>query len=200
LDTNVITVVATAPSAALELVEVDAMQTPPDQDALARTVRLAVNGQAQDLVVTARSRLIDVLRDGLGLTGTKEGCSIGVCGSCTVLVDGKPVSACLTFAITLDGSTVSTIEGLGQPGKPHPIQQAFMTAGGFQCGFCTPGQIMAAKALLDEHPEPTDEEIREGMLGNLCRCTGYYKIIDSIRLAATELATRSDAPAEPATA
>jgi len=105
-----------------------------------------------------------------------------VCGTCTVLVDGRLISSCLALAITLDGAEVVTIEGIGSP-QLHPIQEAFMTAGGLQCGFCTPGQIVAAYALLAEHPDPSDEQIREGMVGNLCRCTGYYKIVDSIRLA-----------------
>jgi carbon-monoxide dehydrogenase small subunit len=122
------------------------------------------------------------------MVGTKEGCSIGVCGTCTVLINGAPLSACLTFAVTLDGASVSTIEHLGEGGVLHPLQQAFTVAGGFQCGFCTPGQIMAGLALLTENPDPTDDAIREAMLGNLCRCTGYYKIIESIKLAALEMA------------
>src|SRR5205085_12098389 len=120
----------------------------------------------------------------LHLTGTKAGCGVGVCGTCTVLVEGKTVSACLTLAITLDGKDVHTIEWLSRGGALHPLQRAFADSGGFQCGYCTPGQIMAAYALLSEHPRPTDTEIKEAMLGNLCRCTGYYKIVESIQAAA----------------
>jgi len=124
--------------------------------------------------------LIDVLRDDLGLTGTKEGCSIGVCGACTVTVNGEMVSSCLMLAVAAHGADIVTIEGLAQGDRLHPLQEAFIEYGGFQCGICTPGQIMAAKALLDHHPQPTREEVVEWMTGNLCRCTGYYKIIDSI--------------------
>jgi carbon-monoxide dehydrogenase small subunit len=148
---------------------------------------LTVNGSQIQLEVEPTRRLIDVLRDDLGLTGTKEGCSIGVCGACTVLVDGQVLSACLTLAIATSGRSVLTIEGLGREGELHPVQKAFISRGGFQCGFCTPGQIMAATALLNENPAPTDDELKEAMLGNLCRCTGYYKIVDAIRTAAAEL-------------
>jgi carbon-monoxide dehydrogenase small subunit len=140
------------------------------------------------LEVEPTRRLIDVLRDDLGLTGTKEGCSIGVCGACTVLVDGQVLSACLTLAVTISGREVLTIEGLARDGELHPLQKAFISRGGFQCGFCTPGQIMAASALLNQHPVPSDEELKEAMLGNLCRCTGYYKIVDAIRTASAEMA------------
>jgi aerobic carbon-monoxide dehydrogenase small subunit len=153
-----------------------------------RPLTLTVNGMTHRLEVEPTRRLIDVLRDDLNLTGTKEGCSIGVCGACTVLVDGETMSGCLTLALPLNGREVLTIEGLAQGRDLHPLQRAFIEHGGFQCGYCTPGQIMAAYALLREHPSPTDEEIREGMLGNLCRCTGYYKIIESIKAAAAELA------------
>jgi carbon-monoxide dehydrogenase small subunit len=148
---------------------------------------LTVNGSQIQLEVEPTRRLIDVLRDDLGLTGTKEGCSIGVCGACTVLVDGQVLSACLTLAIATSGRSVLTIEGLGREGELHPVQKAFISRGGFQCGFCTPGQIMAATALLNQNPAPTDDELKEAMLGNLCRCTGYYKIVDAIRTAAAEL-------------
>jgi carbon-monoxide dehydrogenase small subunit len=148
---------------------------------------LTVNGSQIQLEVEPTRRLIDVLRDDLGLTGTKEGCSIGVCGACTVLVDGQVLSACLTLAIATNGRSVLTIEGLGREGELHPVQKAFISRGGFQCGFCTPGQIMAATALLNQNPAPTDDELKEAMLGNLCRCTGYYKIVDAIRTAAAEL-------------
>ena len=144
------------------------------------TVTLTVNGQKHTLTVPARRLLVDLLRYDLGLTGTKEGCSVGVCGLCTVLVDGKMVASCLSLAALADGQKVTTIEGLAQDDRLHPVQQAFIDYGGFQCGICTPGQIMAAKALLDENPEPTEEEVKEWMMGNLCRCTGYYKILESV--------------------
>ena len=153
-----------------------------------QTIRVRVNGRAHDLTVASHLRLIDLLRDRLGLTGTKEGCSVGVCGACSVLVDGQLVSACLLPAAFVDGTHVTTIEGLA-PDDEHltPLQHAFIRYGGFQCGICTPGQIMAAKALLDENKAPTTDEIKEWMAGNLCRCTGYYKIVESI-LAAAESA------------
>ncbi len=161
------------------------------------SVSLLVNDAPIHLEVEPTRLLIQVLRDDLYLTGTKEGCSIGVCGACTVLVDGQPVSACLTLVVTLDGRQVHTIEWLGRDATIHPLQQAFAEHGGFQCGYCTPGQIMAAYALLREHPQPTDVEIREGMLGNLCRCTGYFKIIGSIQAAASAMAEGQDAPGRP---
>ena len=144
------------------------------------TITLKVNGQEHTLTIPARRLLVDMLRYDLGLTGTKEGCSVGVCGLCTVLVKGQMVASCLTLAALTDGQEITTIEGLAQDDRLHPVQQAFIDYGGFQCGICTPGQIMAAKALLDENPEPTEDEVREWMMGNLCRCTGYYKILDSV--------------------
>ena len=149
-----------------------------------QTLHLNVNGEARELTVRPRRLLIDLLRYDLGLTGTKLGCSVGVCGACTVLVDGKNIASCITPAVFVEGSEVTTVEGLAQDGRLHPIQQAFIDYGGFQCGICTPGQIMAAKALLDENPHPSENEIKEWMRGNLCRCTGYYKIVDSIKAAA----------------
>ncbi len=134
-------------------------------------------------------RLIDVLRDDLGLTGTKEGCGIGVCGACTVLLDGAMVSSCLMLAVSAADRDVTTIEGLAQHEQLHPLQRAFIEHGGFQCGICTPGQIMAAKALLDQNPHPTREEVVEWMTGNLCRCTGYYKIMESIMACVGQEAT-----------
>ncbi|HLI29291.1 MAG TPA: (2Fe-2S)-binding protein [Chloroflexota bacterium] len=145
-----------------------------------RTIEFTVNGDVYRLDLEPNRRLIDVLRDDLGLTGTKEGCSIGVCGACTVTVNGEMVSSCLMLAVAAHGADIVTIEGLAQGDRLHPLQEAFIEYGGFQCGICTPGQIMAAKALLDHHPQPTREEVVEWMTGNLCRCTGYYKIIDSI--------------------
>ena len=144
------------------------------------TITVNVNGREHTLTVPARRLLIDMLRYDLELTGTKEGCSVGVCGLCTVLVNGKMVASCLNLAVLVDGQEVTTIEGIAEDGRLHPVQQAFIDYGGFQCGICTPGQIIAAKALLDENPEPSEEEVREWMTGNLCRCTGYYKILESV--------------------
>lgn len=149
-----------------------------------RTIRLRVNDQPVDHTIPDNRLLIDFLRYDLGLTGTKEGCSVGVCGACTVLIDGQPVSSCLALAVMVDGAEVLTIEGLAEGDRLHPLQRAFIEAGGFQCGICTPGQIMAAKALLDVNPQPSKEEIQTWMMGNLCRCTGYYKIIEAIQAAA----------------
>jgi aerobic carbon-monoxide dehydrogenase small subunit len=148
-------------------------------------VRFELNGAPREVSIRANRRLIDVLRDDLGLTGTKEGCSVGVCGACSVLVDGQVLSACLLPAVTVDGAKVTTIEGLA-PDDAHltPLQDAFIRYGGFQCGICTPGQIIAATALLQENPHPTTEQIKHWMMGNLCRCTGYYKIVESIQAAA----------------
>lgn len=148
-------------------------------------IRFTLNGTDQELTVSAHMRLIDLLRDELGLTGTKEGCSVGVCGACSVLVDGTLLSACLLPAVFINGTRVTTIEGLA-PDDQHltPVQDAFIRHGGFQCGICTPGQIIAATALLAEYPRPSVEQIKAWMMGNLCRCTGYYKIIDSVLAAA----------------
>jgi carbon-monoxide dehydrogenase small subunit len=148
-------------------------------------VRCNVNGADLELTVPSNMRLIDLLRDELRLTGTKEGCSVGVCGVCSVLVDGKLLSACLLPAAFVDGTHVTTIEGLA-PDDLHltALQDAFIRRGGFQCGICTPGQIIAASALLAENPKPSVEQIKAWMAGNLCRCTGYYRIIESIQAAA----------------
>jgi carbon-monoxide dehydrogenase small subunit len=148
-------------------------------------LRFELNGSQRELTVAAHLRLIDLLRDELGLTGTKEGCSVGVCGACSVLIDGQVISACLLPAAFVDGTRVTTIEGLA-PDTDHlsPLQDAFIRYGGFQCGICTPGQIIAATALLQAHPRPTAEQVKAWMMGNLCRCTGYYKIVESILAAA----------------
>src|SRR5215218_10395355 len=148
-------------------------------------IRFQVNGADRELTIPSHLRLIDLLRDELSLTGTKEGCSVGVCGACSVLVDGQLVSACLLPAAFVDGTQVTTIEGLA-PDEDHltPLQDAFIRHGGFQCGICTPGQIIAATALLNEHPKPSVEQVKSWMMGNLCRCTGYYKIVESILAAA----------------
>src|SRR5215216_3812049 len=154
-----------------------------------QTLRFELNGTPREMSVPTHVRLIDLLRDSLGLTGTKEGCSVGVCGACSVLVNGELMSACLMPAVFVDGTRVTTIEGLA-PDEEHltPLQDAFIRHGGFQCGICTPGQIVAATALLAEQPRPTAEQVRHWMTGNLCRCTGYYKIVESI-LAAAESRT-----------
>ena len=145
-----------------------------------KPITLTVNGEEQQVEVEPNRLLLQVLRDNLGLTGTKEGCSIGVCGACSVIIDGRLVSSCLTLAAGCAGKNIETIEGLATDGKLHPLQQAFIEYGGFQCGICTPGQIMAAKALLDENPNPSEDEVKEWMSGNLCRCTGYYKIFEAV--------------------
>ena len=147
-------------------------------------IRLTVNGTVHELEVPSYRTLLDCLRDDLGLTGSKEGCGVGVCGACTVLLDGKMISSCIALAAFADGHSVTTVEGIARDERLHPVQQAFVDSGGFQCGICTPGQIVSAKALLDAIPNPSDAEIREWMVWNLCRCTGYYKIVESIRAAA----------------
>ena len=148
------------------------------------SITLDVNGQSYNVEAPPDRMLVDLLRHDLGLTGTKEGCSVGVCGACTVLMDGKMISSCLMPGVMASGRPIVTVEGLAGKEELLPIQQAFIDYGGFQCGICTPGQVVAAKALLDVNPHPTDDEIKEWMMGNLCRCTGYYKIIESIKAAA----------------
>ncbi len=143
-------------------------------------ITLRVNGEPYELQIEPNRLLLQVLREEIGLTGTKEGCAIGVCGACSVIVDGRLVSSCLTLAVACRDKEITTIEGLAKNGVLHPLQQAFIEYAGFQCGACTPGQIMAAKALLDENPNPSEEEVKEWMSGNLCRCTGYYKILESV--------------------
>jgi carbon-monoxide dehydrogenase small subunit len=150
-------------------------------------VRLLINGASHEVDVAPTRRLIDVLRHDLGLTGTKESCAVGVCGACSVLVDGQLASACLLPAALADGHQITTIEGIAGPdGELSPLQSAFIREGGLQCGACTPGQIVAATALLAEQPDPDEPAIRDWMAGNLCRCTGYAGIIRAIRAAATE--------------
>jgi aerobic carbon-monoxide dehydrogenase small subunit len=153
-----------------------------------QSIRLAVNGQPHDVMVRPEESLLQLIRDKLGLTGTKEGCSTGYCGACTVLVDGAPVNSCLFFAVDADRHEITTIEGLAQAdGSLHPLQRAFVNAGGLQCGFCTPGMIMSAAALLAENPSPTESELRRGLAGNICRCTGYQSIVDAVLAAAETL-------------
>jgi len=147
-------------------------------------ISFTLNGRLHEIEVQPHELLLDVVRERLGLTGAKRSCDVQVCGACTLLVDGRPVSACTTLAFEVRGRSVLTIEGLAENGKLHPLQQAFIEHGGFQCGFCTPGMILAAKALLDETPDPSEAELKHFMHGNICRCTGYKKIIESIMAAA----------------
>ena len=149
-----------------------------------RAVTLTVNGEPQDLLIRPDRTLLDVLRRDLRLTGAKEGCEVGECGVCTVLLDGVPVRACLTLAVDVRARQVTTIEGLASDGRLHPVQEAFVREGAIQCGFCSPGMILVAKALLDETPTPTEEAVRQALSGNLCRCTGYGKIVSAILSAA----------------
>jgi aerobic carbon-monoxide dehydrogenase small subunit len=144
-------------------------------------IQLTINGQPTEVAVDSNTTLLQFLRDDLGLTGTKHGCGLGDCGACTVILDGKPVNACLVLAVQARGRDVVTIEGLEEDGKLHPIQQAFVEKGAIQCGFCSPGMILSAKALLDENPKPTEMDIRTAISGNLCRCTGYQKIVEAIQ-------------------
>ena len=153
-------------------------------------ITMRLNGQDRSGVAEPRTTLLDFLRDGLGATGTHMGCEHGVCGACSVLLDGVPVRACLLFAVQVQGQEVTTVEGLlDADGTPGSLQDAFQEAHGLQCGYCTPGMLIAAHALLEQNPEPSDNDIREAIGGNLCRCTGYTQIIDSIRLAAVNRGT-----------
>ena len=145
---------------------------------------LAVNGEVHDILVPVHKTLLEVLREDLGLTGTKHGCELGECGTCTVLVDGKPELSCLLLPIQLQGRPITTVEGLADGSVLHPLQTAFAELGAAQCGYCTPGILLAARSLLDDNPKPSRDEIREALAGNLCRCTGYAKILDAIQLAA----------------
>jgi aerobic-type carbon monoxide dehydrogenase small subunit (CoxS/CutS family) len=147
-------------------------------------IQLTVNGEPVEAAVEPNQTLLQFLRDDMGLTGTKHGCGLGDCGACTVIVDGMPVNSCLVLAVQATGRDVLTIEGLAENGKLHPIQQAFVDKGAIQCGFCSPGMILSAKALLDSNPKPTEHEIRTAISGNLCRCTGYQKIVEAVQEAA----------------
>jgi carbon-monoxide dehydrogenase small subunit len=143
-------------------------------------ISITVNGDPYTVAVKSHHTLLKVLREQLGLTGTKIGCENGECGACTVLLDGEPVNSCLVLAVEADGHAVDTIEGLGKSGKLHPLQQAFIDHNAIQCGFCTPGMLMVAKGLLEKNPHPTEDDVREAITGNLCRCTGYIRIVDAI--------------------
>lgn len=148
---------------------------------------LKVNGEVCHIHAPVHKTLLEVLREELQLTGTKHGCEVGECGTCTVLVDGKPILSCLTLPVELEGAQITTIEGVAQHGQPHPLQKAFAQLGAAQCGYCTPGMILTAKALLDENPHPDRKTIQEALSGNLCRCTGYLKIFEAVELAAKEV-------------
>jgi len=156
-------------------------------------IELTVNGEPYPIDVEGRTRLLDALRDKCLLTGAKEGCSTGDCGACTVLLDGHPVTSCLVIAMSAVGRQITTIEGVGSATELHPVQQAFMDEGGLQCGICTPGMIMTSIALLEENPNPSRDEVRFGLQGNLCRCTGYDKIVNAVQAAAREMSGEAGA-------
>ena len=151
---------------------------------------LTVNGESRDVLASVHKTLLEVLREDLGLTGTKHGCELGECGTCTVLVDGEPVLSCLALPIAIEGRQITTVEGMAEGGQLHPLQQAFAELGAAQCGYCTPGILLTAQALLDETPTPTRDEIKEALAGNLCRCTGYTKILDAVELASMRMGAR----------
>jgi aerobic-type carbon monoxide dehydrogenase small subunit (CoxS/CutS family) len=151
-------------------------------------LRLRVNGEDFEILVPVHRTLLEVLREDLGLTGTKHGCELGECGTCTVLVDGRPQLSCLVLPVQLDGREVTTVEGMGSTARLHPLQQAFAELGAAQCGYCTPGMLLSAMALLERDPRPGRERIRDALAGNLCRCTGYTKIVEAVELAASRTA------------
>jgi carbon-monoxide dehydrogenase small subunit len=148
---------------------------------------LKVNGETRDVIVSAHKTLLEVLREDLNLTGTKHGCELGECGTCTVLVDGLPVLSCLALPVELQGREIKTVEGMAENGRLHPLQQAFAELGAAQCGYCTPGILLTAEALLSANTTPTRDEVREALAGNLCRCTGYTKILEAVELAALRM-------------
>ncbi len=155
-----------------------------------QVVSVTVNGEPYEVFIDSRTTLLQLLREHLGLTGTKEGCSEGECGACSVILNGRLVDSCLIFGVEANGGQVQSIEGLAVNGELHAVQKAFIECGGVQCGFCTPGMIMASKNLLDNTPNPTEDQIRQALGGNLCRCTGYAKIIDAVQAAAGIMAAK----------
>lgn len=152
-----------------------------------RLITFIVNNKAYEIAVAPNRTLTQVLREDLNLLGTKEGCGIGDCGACTVILDGRPVNSCLVLAVQANGSEIQTIEGVAEGKKLHPVQQAFVDNGAVQCGFCTPGMVLSAKNLLERNPKPTEMEIREALSGNLCRCTGYQKIVEAVQVASKKM-------------
>ena len=150
-------------------------------------VTLNVNGESREALVPTHKTLLEVLREDLALTGTKHGCELGECGTCTVLIDGEPVLSCLALPVEAEGAQITTVEGMAEGGRLHPLQQAFAELGAAQCGYCTPGILLTARALLAERPSPTRQEVKEELAGNLCRCTGYTKILDAVELAALRM-------------
>lgn len=168
----------------------------PDRSVRLRQIlRLTVNGEAAESLVAPHQSLADFLREDLGLTGTKHGCDLGDCGACTVLVDGEPRLSCITLALECEGREVTTIEGVARDGRLHPVQEAFDRCVAAQCGYCTPGLVLSCVALLRDNPSPSEAQIRAGLSGNICRCTGYTKIMDAVREAAVELAGQAPSPA-----
>ena len=157
-------------------------------------VSLSVNGDSYDIAIPPWRTLLEVLRENLGLTGTKKSCLEGQCGACTVLLDGNPVNSCLLLAVEAQGKEIATIEGLARGRALHPLQKAFAERGAIQCGFCSPGMILAAKALLDRNPNPCEDDIRRAIAGHLCRCTGYFQIIDAVLAAAADMAGKDAQP------
>jgi carbon-monoxide dehydrogenase small subunit len=153
-------------------------------------IALTVNDEPREALAPVHKTLLEVLREDLGLTGTKHGCELGECGTCTVLVDGEPVLSCLVLPVEVEGRHITTVEGMAQGGCLHPLQQAFAELGAAQCGYCTPGILLTATALLAERPSPTRQEVKEALAGNLCRCTGYTKILDAVELAALRMGNR----------
>jgi len=158
-----------------------------------QVLSLTVNGDPVDVMVAPNTTLLDVLRDQQGLYGAKEGCSEGVCGACTVLMEGRPIRSCITLALEAEGASIITIEGVAKDGKLHPVQEAFVQNGAVQCGFCTPGMILSSKALLDRNSQPTEDEIKNALAGNFCRCTGYAKILKAVQASAGQMKTAQTA-------